>query len=137
MGISPRLLPVDLEAQLISGSFAHAVHHVVEALDLSLFDAHCSNDDDGASVHAPAMPLHSVCWRIRKGMLSSRTIKRACRDNVLFIGLTEFLAPAQKMERAAKAMLDRHCANEAGSVGEGLDAKTAARIRSMTCEAAL
>ena len=25
--MSPRLLPADLEAQLIPGSFAHAVHH--------------------------------------------------------------------------------------------------------------
>jgi hypothetical protein len=26
--MSPRLLPVDLESQLVPGSFAHAVHHI-------------------------------------------------------------------------------------------------------------
>ena len=43
--MSPRLLPVDLEAQLVPGSFAHAVHHLVDALDLSAFAARYRNDD--------------------------------------------------------------------------------------------
>ena len=43
--MSPRLLLVDLEAQLVSETFAHAVHHLVDALDLSAFDAHLRNDD--------------------------------------------------------------------------------------------
>ncbi len=58
--MSPRLLPVDLEAQLVPGSFAHAVHHLVDALDLSAFDAHYRNDEVGASAHAPAMLLKTV-----------------------------------------------------------------------------
>jgi hypothetical protein len=40
IGMSPRLLPVDLQAQLVPGSFAHAVHHLVDKLDLFAFDAH-------------------------------------------------------------------------------------------------
>ena len=55
--MSPRLLPVDLEVQLVPGTFAHALHHLVDALDLSAFDAHYRNDDNGASAHAPAMLL--------------------------------------------------------------------------------
>ncbi len=38
--LSPRLLPVDLEVQLVPGTFAHAVHHLVDALDLLVFDTH-------------------------------------------------------------------------------------------------
>ncbi|MEO5623176.1 MAG: hypothetical protein ABIO74_07405 [Dokdonella sp.] len=53
--MSPRLPRVDLEAQLMPGSFAHAVNHIVDALDLLLFDAHYRNDDVGASAHAPSM----------------------------------------------------------------------------------
>lgn len=34
--MSPRLLPVDLEAQLVPGTFAHGLHHLVELLDLSV-----------------------------------------------------------------------------------------------------
>jgi hypothetical protein len=42
--MSSQLLPVDLQAQLVPGSFAHAVHHLVDQLDLSAFDAHYRND---------------------------------------------------------------------------------------------
>ncbi|WP_242512328.1 hypothetical protein [Pseudolysobacter antarcticus] len=68
VGMSPRLLPVDLEAQLIPGSFAHAVHHIVDALDLSLFDVHYRNDAVGAS----AMSLKAVLLAYSQGVVSSR-----------------------------------------------------------------
>ena len=55
VNMSPRLLSVDLDAQLIPGSFAHAVRHFVDTLDLSLFDAHYRNDEVGASAHAPTI----------------------------------------------------------------------------------
>ena len=197
--MSPRLLPVDLEAQLLPGSFAYALHHLVDTLDLSAFDAHYRNDEVGASAHSPAMLLKAVLLAYSQGMISSRSISRACRDNVLFIALTgdakphfttiadfisrsrdaiasvfgqvltllgkegliernmfaidgvklpsnaskhrsgtraEFLAQAQKMERAATVMLDRHSANDAGSAEEVLDAKAAERIERLTREAA-
>jgi len=38
--VSPRLLPVDLVAQLVPGTFAHGLHHRVELLELSAIDAH-------------------------------------------------------------------------------------------------
>lgn len=86
--MSPRLLPVDLEAQLVPGTFAHGLHHLVDLLDLSAFDAHYRNDEVGASAHAPAMLLKAVLLAYSQGMVSSRAIERACRDNVLFIALT-------------------------------------------------
>ena len=86
--MSPRLLPVDLEAQLVPGTFAHAVHHLVDALDLSAFDAHYRNDDNGAPAHAPPMLLKAVLLAYSQGIVSSRAIERACRDNVLFIAIT-------------------------------------------------
>jgi len=196
--MSPRLLPVDLEAQLVPGSFAHALHHLVDQLDLSAFDAYYRNDDSGAPAHAPAMLLKAVLLAYSQGMVSSRSIERACRDNVLFIALTgdakphfttiadfvsrsreaiaavfaqvltlldgegligrdmfaidgvklpsnaskhrsgtraEFLAQAQKMERAASTMLQRHQANDAGAAQDVLDAKAAARVERLTREA--
>lgn len=38
--LSPRLLPVDLEVQLVPGTFAHAAHHLVDDLNPSAFDAY-------------------------------------------------------------------------------------------------
>ena len=63
--MSLRLLPVDLKAQLAPGTYAHVVHHLVDALDRSAFDAHYRNDDNGAPVHA-------------QGIVSSRA--RACPE---------------------------------------------------------
>ncbi len=196
--MSPRLLPVDLEAQLVPGTFAHALHHLVDALDLSAFDAHYRNDDNGASAHAPAMLLKAVLLAYSQGIVSSRGIERACRENVLFIAITgdakphfttvadfisrsrdaiasvfaqvltvlgkegligremfaidgvklpsnaskhrsgtraDFLAQADKLERVAQQLLDRHQHNDAKTRDESTD-KVTARIEQMTREAA-
>jgi hypothetical protein len=69
-------LPVDLDAQLVPGSIAHALHHLVNSLDLSSFDTHYCNDDTGASAHSPAMPLKAVLLGYSQGMVSSRAIER-------------------------------------------------------------
>lgn len=195
--MSPRLLPVDLHAQLVPGSFAHALHHLVDQLDLSAFDAHYRNDGNGASAFAPAVLLKAVLLAYSQGLISSRVIERACRDNVLFIALTgdakphfttladfisrsrdaiasvfaqvlaildnegligremfaidgvklpsnaskhrsgtraEFLAQAEKLERAARTMLDQHQRNDAGSL-DASGKKAAARIERITREA--
>jgi transposase len=197
--MSPRLLPVVLEAQLVPGSFAHALHHLIDELDLSVFDAHYRNDETGATAHDPAMLLRAVLLGYSQGLVSSRAIERACRENVLFIAITgdakphfttvaafvsrsrdaiaavfsqvlaildqegligremfaidgvklssnaskhrsgtraDFLARAEKMERAAKLMLDRHRANDDNPSPEDPGGKAAARIERMTREAA-
>ena len=196
--MSPRLLPVDLQAQLVPGSFAHALHHLVDQLDLCAFDAHYRNDDNGACAYAPAVLLKAVLLAYSQGLVSSRVIERACRDNVLFIAVTgdakphfttiadfvsgsrdaiasvfaqvlailgnegligremfaidgvklpsnaskhrsgtraDFLAKAEKLERAARTMLDQHQRNDAGN-DESSAEKTTARIERITREAA-
>lgn len=56
--LSPRFLAVDLEKQLLPGSFAHAVHYLLDHdFDLSSFDARYRNDDTGASAYPPGMLL--------------------------------------------------------------------------------
>lgn len=86
--MSPRFLPVVLEEQLVPGTFADAVHRLVDVLDLSAFDAHYRNDTGGAPAHAPGMLLKAVLLAYSQGIVSSRRIERACRDNVLFIAIT-------------------------------------------------
>lgn len=197
--MSPRLLPVDLEVQLVPGTFAHALHHLVDELDLSAFDEQYRNDEAGAPAHDPGMLLRAVLLGYSQGLASSRSIERACRENVLFIAITgdakphfttiasfisrsreaiaavfaqvltilskegligremfaidgvklpsnaskhrsgtraQFLARAQKMERAAKAMLDRHRANDENTSPEDPGGKAARRIERMKREAA-
>ena len=62
--VSPRLLPVVLEEQRVPGSFVHAVHHLLDVLDISGFDAHYRNDDTGAPAHVPSMLLKAMRTRI-------------------------------------------------------------------------
>jgi len=73
--MSPRLLPVDLQAQLVPGTFAHALHHLVDELDLSAFDAQYNNDETGAPAHAPGMLLRAV-------LLGYSQVSHCLRKNV-------------------------------------------------------
>ncbi|MEO7040748.1 MAG: transposase, partial [Gemmatimonadaceae bacterium] len=91
---NPRFLPVDLAKQLLSGTFEHAVHHLLEhTIDLSGFDARFSNDATGATAYPPAMLLQVVLCAYSHGIVSSRGIERACREHVTFIALCGDTAP--------------------------------------------
>jgi len=84
----PRLLPVNLAAQLLPGSFEHAVDHLLEhVLDLTHFDARFTNDATGAPAYPPAVLLKVVLCAYARGVVSSRAIARLCEDHVTFIAL--------------------------------------------------
>ena len=69
---SPRFLAVDLEAQLLPGSFEHALNHLIDhEIDLGAFDARFNNDEVGASAYPPAMLLKVV-------LLAYRRTKQMC-----------------------------------------------------------
>jgi transposase len=79
---------VDLERQLLPGTFEHALNHLLDhAIDLSCFDARFRNDETGASAYRPAMLLKAVLFAYSQGIVSSRGIERACREQVTFIAL--------------------------------------------------
>jgi transposase len=83
---SPRFLAVDLKAQLLPGTFEHALNHLLDQeIDLSAFDARFNNDDTGATAFPPAMLLKVVLLAYSRGVISSRGIERLCRDHVIFI----------------------------------------------------
>jgi transposase len=91
---SPRLLPVDLAAQLAPGTFEHALDHLLDhELDLSSFDVRYCNDAHGASAYEPRVLLKAILFGYSRGLVSSRAIERACRENVVFIALTRDAAP--------------------------------------------
>ncbi len=91
---SPRVLPVDLAAQLLPGTFEHAAHHpLAHAVDLSRFDARFRNDDTGAPAYPPARLLTVVLCAYAHGIVSSRAIERLCREHVTFIALCGDTAP--------------------------------------------
>jgi len=86
--MSPRFLPVSLDAQMVPGTFAHALHHLVDGLDLSAFDSHFRNDKNGVPAHPPRMLLKAALLGYSQGLISWRDIERSSRENVLFIAVT-------------------------------------------------
>lgn len=77
---SPRFLAVDLERQLIPGTFVHALNHLIDnEIDLSGFDARRSNDSSGAPAWPPGVLLKVVLYAYSLGIVSSRGIERAKR----------------------------------------------------------
>jgi transposase len=85
---SPRFLAVDLQRQLLPGTFEYALNHLLDhALDLSSFDTHYGNDLTGAHAYPPAMLLKVILFAYSQGMVSSRQIARACAEHVTFIAL--------------------------------------------------
>ncbi len=55
----PKLIPVDLAAQLFPGTFEHALHHVLQhTIDLPPFDARYRRVTTGA----PAYPMAIRSW---------------------------------------------------------------------------
>lgn len=91
---SPRFLAVDLERQLLPGSFEHALNYLIDhELDLSGFDARYRNDQTGAAAYPPALLLKVVLFAYSQGLVSSRAIERACREQVTFIALCGDSAP--------------------------------------------
>ncbi len=80
---SPRFLVVDLQRQLLSGTFEHAMNYLIDKeLDLSGFDVRFNNDVTGAAAYPPSMPLKVVLFAYSMGIaprgdnVSSRNIER-------------------------------------------------------------
>ena len=86
---SPRFLAVDLQRQLLPGTFEHALNRLLDHdIDLSCFDARFCNDETGAAAYPPAMLLKVVLLAYSQGIVSSRAIERACREHITFIALS-------------------------------------------------
>lgn len=91
---NPKFIPVVLEAQLMADSFEYALDYLIDhELDLTRFDVHNKNDDTGAPAYAPSLLLKIVLLAYSRGMVSSRAIERACRENVLFMAISGDSAP--------------------------------------------
>ncbi len=82
------MVPVSLEEQLIPGTLEYAIHHVVEKrLDLSNFDERYYNDETGRKAIAPKVLIKIVLFGYSRGMISSRSLEVACRENITFMAL--------------------------------------------------
>lgn len=68
---NPRLLPVNLAAQLLPETFERAVEHLLEhAINLSSFDARFRNDRTAAPAYPPAVMLKVVLCAYARGVVA-------------------------------------------------------------------
>jgi transposase len=83
------LIPVSLKEQLMPGSLEYAIHTLVdERMDVSLFDEKYKNDDTGRRAYDPRILLKVVLLGYSRGLISSRKIEQACKENVVFMALS-------------------------------------------------
>lgn len=86
---SPKFIPVDFAQQVLPGTFEHALCYLVDQeLDLCELEGRFCNDAGGAPAFSPAVLLKIVLLAYSRGIVSSRAIERACRDNVLFMAVS-------------------------------------------------
>jgi transposase/IS5 family transposase len=84
-----QMVPVALDQQLVPGTLEYAIHYLVEhRLDLALFDARYANDQTGCRAYAPKVLLKVILLGYARGLLSSRRLERACRENITVMALT-------------------------------------------------
>jgi transposase len=83
------MIPVSLEDQLVPGTLEFAIHSLVEdRMDISIFDGRYDNDETGRWAYDPKVLLKVVLFSYSRGLISSRKMERACRENITFMALT-------------------------------------------------
>jgi len=83
------LVAVDLEKQLPPGSFEFAIHYLVDnEIDLSGLESRFKNDDEGRPAYDPRILLKIILLAYSRGIIRSRPIEKACRENITFMALS-------------------------------------------------
>jgi transposase len=83
------LIPVSLDEQLMPGTLEFAIHTLVQTrIDTSIFDHRYNNDETGREAYDPKILLKVVLFGYSRGLISSRQIERACKENVVFMALS-------------------------------------------------
>jgi len=82
------MVPVNLQDQLVPGSLEFAIHYLVDnEIDLSGFEASFKNDVEGRPGYDPRILLKVILTGYSRGIIHSRKLERACRENVTFMAM--------------------------------------------------
>jgi len=88
-----QFIMVNLQEQLTLGSFEWTIDYLINTMDLSLFEQNYHNDEKGAAAYSPRVLLKTILYCYSRGILSSRRIEKACKDNVIVKALAEDTEP--------------------------------------------
>jgi transposase len=88
------MVPVCLEDQVTEGTLEFVIHYLLEhEIDLSIFEQKFNNDDTGCPAYDPKILLKIILLGYSRGILYSRALERACRENIIFMALACGQAP--------------------------------------------
>ena len=89
-----KFIAIHFANQILPGTFEYTLNHLIDhELDLSIFDTRFCNDETGATAYDPRILLKIVLYAYSRGIVSSRKIEQACRENVIFMALSADTRP--------------------------------------------
>jgi transposase len=82
------MIPVSLENQLLPGTLEFALQVLVERrMDTTVFERRYKNEESGCPAYDPKILLKVILFGYARGLISSRKIAQACRENLTFMTL--------------------------------------------------
>lgn len=89
-----KFIPLRFSKQILPGTFEYTLSYLIDhVIDVSVFDERYKNDETGAPAHSPALLLKIVLYAYARGIISSREIEKACRENIIFMALSADTRP--------------------------------------------
>jgi transposase len=88
------MVPLTLEEQLSPGTLEHALHHLIEErIEEKWFEELYANDEIGRPAYSPKLLLKVVLLGYARGVIGSRRLERACKENITFMALACGIQP--------------------------------------------
>src|SRR5437867_8643748 len=82
------MVSVAPEQQFLPGSLEYALHHLIEErIEDSWFDELYANDELGCAAYSPRLLLKVILLGYARGIIGSRRLEQACRENITFMAL--------------------------------------------------
>ena len=88
-----QFIQVNLSEQLLLGSFEWTINYLIDEIDISLFESNYHNDARGAAAYPPRILLKVILYCYSKGIISSRRMEKACKENIIVKALAEDTEP--------------------------------------------
>jgi len=86
-------LEVNLREQLLPDTFEWTIDYLINKIDISIFEQNYNNDEKGAAAYSPGVLLKLILYCYSRGIITSRKIEKACRDNIIVKALAEDCEP--------------------------------------------
>jgi len=88
------MVPVTPEEQFLEGSLEYALHHLIEErIAESWFEDLYANDELGRPAYSPKLLLKVILLGYSRGLIGSRRLERACKENITFMALSCGIRP--------------------------------------------